>query len=140
MISTIIGFIGQIPGLANVAVRWAEARYNAQVAITAARIGGDRETAAALVKAAETNRQERQSALAALAGSKLLTVLVVAFALPLVIFMWKVVVWDIVFGFGSTDAIHGQVASWANTIIVSIFGSATALDAAGIAAKLFATK
>ena len=37
MISDVIAFLGEIPGLEKTAVRWAEARYNAKVAIAAAR-------------------------------------------------------------------------------------------------------
>jgi hypothetical protein len=127
MISDVITLLGEIPGLEKTAVRWAEARYNAKVAIATARIGGDHDAAVALVKAAETTKQEQVSAFSAMTGTRLLTLLVLAFATPLVVFVWKVVVWDIVLGLGTTDPIKGQVASWANTVIVSIFGSATAM-------------
>lgn len=117
--------IGLIPGLTTLFTKFAELRYNAQVAVTQARVGGDRDVAVSLVNAAAAREHERTSALTVIAGSTLLTFLLVAFAAPLVIFEWKVVVWDIVLGWGSTDAIRGQVADWANTIIAAIFGSAS---------------
>jgi hypothetical protein len=33
-------------------------------------------------------------------------------ALPVVIFLWKVIVWDKVLGLGSTDEITGMAADW----------------------------
>lgn len=46
----------------------------------------------------------------------------------------KVVVWDVMLGLGTTDAIRGAVAEWMQTIIVSLFGSGTALGIARMAA------
>src|SRR5262249_26902178 len=34
-------------------------------------------------------------------------------AAPVVIYLWKVIVWDIVLGLGTTDPIGGDVAEWA---------------------------
>ncbi len=119
--------IGLIPGLTSLFSKFAELRYNAQVAITQARVGGDRDVAVQLVQATISREHEATSRLAIIAGSQLLTLLVVAFAAPLIIFIWKVVVWDIVLGWGSTDAIRGQVADWANTIIAAIFGTTGAV-------------
>ena len=46
-------------------------------------------------------------------------------ALPVVIYIWKVVVWDKVFGWGSTDPITGEVATWAGVIVTTYFGGRT---------------
>src|SRR5215475_8589250 len=46
-------------------------------------------------------------------------------ALPVVIYIWKVVVWDKVLGLGSTDAITGEVATWAGVIVTTYFGGRT---------------
>jgi hypothetical protein len=115
-----LALLGLIPGLLGVIERWQKNKYDAEVAITTAKIGGDRDVAVAQIKG-------QSSRFAAVAGSKLLTILVVAFAAPLVIYINKVVVWDIVLGLGTTDPIKGQVADWANTIIAFIFGAPTAL-------------
>ena len=42
-------------------------------------------------------------------------------AMPFVIYTWKVVVWDKVFGFGTTDALTGFVATLALTIATAYF-------------------
>ena len=46
-------------------------------------------------------------------------------ALPVVIYIWKVVVYDKVLGFGTTDAITGEVATWAGVIVTTYFGGRT---------------
>jgi hypothetical protein len=51
-----------------------------------------------------------------------------------VIYEWKIVVWDIVMGWGTTDPIKGQVADWATAVIWSIFGSAAGIHVAAIVA------
>jgi hypothetical protein len=43
-------------------------------------------------------------------------------ALPVVIFMWKVIVWDKVLGLGSTDALMGDVATWSGAIVTTYVG------------------
>ena len=43
-------------------------------------------------------------------------------ALPVVIFMWKVIVWDKVLGLGSTDALTGDVATWSGAIVTTYVG------------------
>ncbi len=44
------------------------------------------------------------------------------FAFAFVIYIWKVVVWDKVFGFGATDALTGDVAQWALIVLTAYFG------------------
>jgi len=46
-------------------------------------------------------------------------------ALPVVIYIWKVVVYDKILGLGTTDAITGDVGTWAGVIITSYFGGRT---------------
>ena len=43
-------------------------------------------------------------------------------AFPLIIYLWKVIVWDKVFGLGSTDPITGMVADWMGMIITAYVG------------------
>jgi hypothetical protein len=122
-----LALLGAIPGIGSVVTFVVGKVFDAKVSIATAKIGGDKETAVAIVKASETAEQQRVAALGVIAGSTVLTLLLVAFAAPLVIFVWKVVVWDIVLKLGVTDPIKGQVAEWANTIIYSVFGSGTVL-------------
>lgn len=48
------------------------------------------------------------------------------FAFPIIVFMWKVVVWDVVLGLGTTDPLRGDVGVWAGYIIIAFFGGRTA--------------
>ena len=43
-------------------------------------------------------------------------------AFPIIIFLWKVIVWDKVLGLGTTDAIGGDVGIWAGTIVTTYVG------------------
>ena len=114
-----------IPGVATAIQAITTAIFNAKVQMVQARIGGDRDVAVTMVKAAAVQEHENSSKLAVMASNMVLTFMLVAFALPLIVFEWKVIVWDIVLGLGSTDPIRGQVAEWANTIIAFLFGSST---------------
>ena len=46
-------------------------------------------------------------------------------ALPVVIYIWKVIVIDKVLGWGTTDPIIGEVATWAGVIVTTYFGGRT---------------
>ena len=125
-----MAILGLIPGLSSLVNGITTAYFNSKVQITKARIGGDTAVATQLVQAAARSDHETTSRLSIIASSKVLLLITVGFALPFIIFEWKVVVWDIVFQSltnGSTDPIKGQVADWATTIIASIFGSATVM-------------
>ena len=43
-------------------------------------------------------------------------------AMPIVIYFWKVIVWDKVLGWGVTDPITGMVADWAGVIVTAYVG------------------
>src|SRR3982074_3826087 len=43
-------------------------------------------------------------------------------AIPVIIYLWKVIVWDKVLGWGTTDAIAGDVGIWAGTIVATYVG------------------
>ena len=43
-------------------------------------------------------------------------------ALPIIIYLWKVVVWDKVLGLGTTDPITGMIADWTGTILTAYVG------------------
>ncbi len=43
-------------------------------------------------------------------------------AFPIIIYFWKVIVWDKVLGLGSTDPITGMVADWSGMILTAYVG------------------
>ena len=43
-------------------------------------------------------------------------------ALPIIIYLWKVIVWDKVLGLGATDALTGMIGDWAGTILTAYVG------------------
>jgi hypothetical protein len=43
-------------------------------------------------------------------------------AIPVIIFMWKVIVWDKVLGLGTTDALAGDVAQWSGAVVTTYVG------------------
>jgi hypothetical protein len=114
--------------------------FDMKVNLVKARIGGDTAAAKALVTASATAEHESSARFTALLDHPLTMWLIVAFATPLALFVWKVVVVDIIIGpgciwfthacwVGSTDPIKGQVADWATSIIYCLFGSSSVLAA-----------
>ncbi len=57
------------------------------------------------------------------------------FAAAFIIYVWKVVVWDKVFGLGSTDALSGDVAQWAMIVLTAYFGGRSLEKVARILAR-----
>jgi hypothetical protein len=43
-------------------------------------------------------------------------------AFPIIIYFWKVIVWDKVLGLGSTDPITGMIADWTGMILTAYVG------------------
>lgn len=43
------------------------------------------------------------------------------FAIPLIIFWWKIIIWDKLLGWGATDALTGHTEQWAMVIIGAYF-------------------
>lgn len=127
-----LSFLGALPIIGNIVTAITSSLFDAKVKITQARIGGDRDVAVELVRAAGIADQQRIAGLSVFASNKWLMVLLFAFAVPLVVFEWKVIIHDIVLGLGSTDPIRGQVAEWANTIVLFLFGTQTTLQLANM--------
>jgi hypothetical protein len=125
MFALITTFLGMIPGLSSMVTGITNAWFNSKVQITTAKIGGDVAVATELVKASAKMEHERTTQLSVFAGSKVLSVILIGFATPLIIYEWVIIIHDIVLGYGSHDPIRGQVADWGNTIIAFLFGSAT---------------
>ena len=46
-------------------------------------------------------------------------------ALPIIIYFWKVIVWDKMLDLGATDPLTGMVADWAGTIVTAYVGGRT---------------
>ena len=43
-------------------------------------------------------------------------------AMPIIIYLWKVIVWDKVLGLGTTDPITGMIADWTGMILAAYVG------------------
>lgn len=122
-----LSILSALPIIGDIIKAITEAFFNAKVSLTQARVGGDRDVAVELVKTQAVVEQQQTAKLSIIAGNKMLTILILMFAFPLVAYEWKIVVYDIVLSMGSTDPIRGQVADWATVIIGSIFGSSTVM-------------
>ena len=46
-------------------------------------------------------------------------------ALPIIIYVWKVIVWDKVLDLGVTEPLTGMVSDWAGTIVTAYVGGRT---------------
>ncbi len=120
MISTLLALI---PGALSV-LQWF---YKAKADVELAKINAASAVGSAAVTAAAQEAEGRARTWGIIGASKLLTYLVIALAAPIAVFEWKVVIYDTVLGWGVTEAIHGQVADWMNTIVASLFASSTVL-------------
>lgn len=125
-----LALLTALPGIGTIVQAILGAFFNAKVAIFQAKTGADRDVAVAVVQGVTKEAEASNARLAVIAGSRVLLCILIALISPLVIYIWKVVVWDIVLGWGTTDPIRGQVADWANTIIVSFCGTTGALGIA----------
>jgi hypothetical protein len=53
-------------------------------------------------------------------------------AMPVIIYMWAVIVWDKVLGLGTTDPLTGDVATWAGVVITTYVGGRSLEKAAAL--------
>lgn len=121
-----MGFLALIPGVTKLL----SAIFDARVRMTAAQIGGDVEKARQIVAASQAEGAQAVERLRIIGQSRMLTLLVLAFAIPLAVFWCKVLLWDKVLGLGVTDPLTGQVGEWANQLIWFIFGAPAAMSIA----------
>lgn len=135
MIQAILAFFSVIPGLGKVAENVTAAVYDAKVRMLAARTGTTRDVAVQTIQAASADYHTHATIMQTIAGVGPLLWLVVAFAVPIVAYETKVIVWDTMLDLGTTEPIKGQVAEWMNTIINWLFGASTALAAGGMGLK-----
>ena len=132
MITGILAFFQAVPAIMGGINNFTSAYFNAKVQLTAARIGGDVTVVQAAMVASGIEQQSRVEGLKVIASSKILLFLVVGFALPFMLYEWRCIVYDIIWMHGTTatDPIKGNLADWGNTIIISLFGSGTAVTMA----------
>lgn len=130
-----LALLGAIPAIGSIITSITEKIADAKVRLLMARFSVSRDVAVATLQGAVAESHDRVAALGVIAGSRLLTLLIICFAAPIVAFETKVVVWDTMLGWGETPAIHGQVAEWMNMIISWLFGSSTVLAAGQMALK-----
>jgi uncharacterized protein Smg (DUF494 family) len=72
---------------------------------------------------ADLNAQiEARKEASILAGNKLAGFVQFMFAMPIIIYEFKVIVYDKVLALGSTDPINGTIGQWASLIISFYFG------------------
>ena len=54
------------------------------------------------------------------------------FTFAFIIYVWKVVVWDMVLGLGTTNALSVQMAQWAMIVLTAYFGGCSLENVARI--------
>lgn len=129
MITAILAFFQALPALVHGVEAFTTAYYDAKVKITTARIGGDVDVAKQMVTGIVAEGQTRVEFLKVVSQSKFLMFIVGGFALPWIVYEWKVVLWDNMLHFtlygvyGFTPTIKGLVADWAGLILGGIFGT-----------------
>ncbi|MFN3658072.1 MAG: hypothetical protein ACK4UO_12515 [Pseudolabrys sp.] len=120
MFSMLLGWLGNLLGgpFARAAVDAYRARLAAEN--TSEKIAADL-TARAL--AVEQRERELATQLVVAEQGRWYTALPrPLFALAFIIYVWKVVVWDKVLGWGTTDPLTGDVAQWAMIVLTAYFG------------------
>jgi hypothetical protein len=132
MIELILKWLGGLLG-----GPFAQAAVDAYKAKLAADTGADKIAAdlAARALAVETRERELATQLLTAEQGRWYTAMVrPLFAAPFIIFAWKVVVFDKVLGFGTTDPLAGDVSAWAGYVIIAYFGGRSLEKIAAVAA------
>jgi len=122
IITAFLAFMQAVPAITGGINNFVNKYYDAKVQLVTARVGGDAEMAKALVAGVVDEKKVSVSFLHEVANSKFLMFLIGGFALPIMIWFGKCVVWDTVLGLGSTPPLYGQVATMANIVVGGIFG------------------
>lgn len=130
MISAILAFFTSLPALVNGFTAFSDKYFDTKVKMLAAKIGGDVEMAKAMLIAEVQNNQTKVGWLSVVAGSPILSFVVVGFAFPFIFYLNKVVVWDICLGLGTTPALkYDLLTNWGGIIISGIFVTTTGVGA-----------
>ena len=120
MLATVLGWLGNLLGgpFAKAAVDAYRAKLSAEN--TSERIAAD---LAARELDVETRERELATQVVIAEQGRWYTALPrPLFAFAFIIYVWKVVVFDKVFGLGSTPALSGDVAQWAMIVLTAYFG------------------
>jgi hypothetical protein len=120
MLATILGWLGNLLGgpFAKAAVDAYRAKLAAEN--TSEKIAAD--LAAREFDLVQREREISAQILTAEQGRWLTALPRPLFAFAFVVYVWKVVVWDKVLGWGTTDALSGDVAQWAMMVLTAYFG------------------
>lgn len=129
MLSALLALIAAIPGIGTIVTTVTNAFFNAQVQLKVSKYNVDRDVAVAMIQEESKITEGRAKIWGVIGASKMLTLLVFIFAIPVAWYEIKVIVYDTILGLGTTEAIKGDVATWMNSVVYSLFGSATALAA-----------
>lgn len=120
ILGTVLAWLGSLLG--GPFARAAIDAYKAKLAA-----GNASERVAAELKAKELELDGREAELnqrtvAAEQGRWYTAIVRPLAAAPIIVYLWKVIVWDKVLGLGSTDPIGGEVGSWVTVILGAYFG------------------
>ena len=120
MLASILAWLGNLIGgpFAKAAVAAYRAKLSAEN--TSEKVAAD---LAARELAVEQREREVSAQIVVAEQGRWLTALPrPLFAFAFVIYAWKVVVWDKVLGWGTTDALSGGVSEWAMIVLTAYFG------------------
>lgn len=95
-------------------------RARLDAANTKDRIAAD--LAAMEIEAEIASRKEASAIIIAEQGRWYTAIIRPLLALPVIIYLWKVIVWDKVLGLGATDPLTGMIADWSGTIVTAYVG------------------
>ena len=120
MFATVLGWLGNLLGgpFAKAAVDAYRAKLSAEN--TSEKIAADLAARELSVEARE--RKLATQVVLAEQGHWYMALPRPLFAFPFIIYVWKIVVWDRVFGWGTTNALSGDVAQWAMIVLTAYFG------------------
>jgi len=133
MLTGILGWLGNLLG-----GPFARAAVDAYRAKLAAESSSEKVTAdlAARELAVEQRERELAANLVRVEQGRWYTALPrPLFAFAFIIYVWKVVVWDKVLNFGTTDPLSGDVEQWATIVLTAYFGGRSLEKVARILAR-----
>ena len=81
--------------------------------------------AAKAIEAEIAARQQASAIIIAEQGRWYTAIIRPLLALPIIIYFWKVIVWDKVLDLGATDPLTGMVSDWAGTIVTAYVSGRT---------------
>jgi len=133
MFATLLGWLGNLLGgpFAKAAVDAYKAKLSAEN--TSEKIAAD--LAARELSVEQRERELATQAVIAEQGRWYTALPRPLFALAFIIYVWKVVVWDKVLGWGTTDPLSGDVAQWAMIVLTAYFGGRSLEKVARIIGK-----